>query len=177
MLPEADSDNADRFENEKKERFGSATSERSSGAASPCGKRKMASAAASSPYASPILTVPVTNSLIVLFYAHPTPVIPSPAYSAAPSLWREMDNFTVGSSYSNAGKKLLLNRHKMRRGNGMLNDPYIKKSPTILPGFPEAHLCNLEFHLDAGRYGSHKIIAEGVSGIISVGDAIPRESS
>lgn len=81
------------------------------------------------------------------------------------------------SSYANAGKKLLLNRHKMRRGNGMLNDPYIKKSPTILPGFSEAHLCNLEFHLDAGRQGSHKIIAEGVSGVISVGDAIPRERS
>ena len=94
----------------------------------------MALAAASLPWASPTLTVSATNSLIVLFYAHLTPVIPSPAYSAAPSLWREMDNLSLASSYANAGKKLLLNRHKTRHGIGMLNDPYTKKSPAVLPG-------------------------------------------
>ncbi|CCM75441.1 hypothetical protein BN77_2594 [Rhizobium mesoamericanum STM3625] len=94
----------------------------------------MEQAAAALPEASSIVSVPVTNSLIVLFYTHLVPVIPSPAYSAAPCLWREMDNLALRSSYANAGKKLLLNRHKTRRGNVMLNDPYIKKSPAILPG-------------------------------------------
>jgi len=45
-----------------------------------------------------------------------------------------MDNFSLASSYANAGKKLLLNRHKTRQGNAMLNDPYTKKSPAVLPG-------------------------------------------
>ncbi|MCS3741821.1 hypothetical protein [Rhizobium sp. BK661] len=139
-LPEADSDDADRFGHERKERVESATSERNSGAESPCGKRKMAPAAASLPYASPILIAPATNSLIVLFYAHFTPVISSPDYSAAPSLWREMDNFALRSSYANAGKKLLLNRHKMRRQKGMLNEAYIKKNPAVLPGSSEVRL-------------------------------------
>ena len=94
----------------------------------------MEPAAAALPEASSILTVPATNSLIVLFYTHPVPVIPSPAYSAAPSLWREMDNLAPRSSYANAGKKLLLNRHKMRRGTIMLNDLYIKKKPGNFAG-------------------------------------------
>lgn len=44
----------------------------------------------------------------------------------------------------------------------MLNDPYIKKSPAILPGFSDACLWGLEFDLDAGGNGRHEIVAEVV---------------
>jgi hypothetical protein len=52
----------------------------------------------------------------------PTLVISSPANSAAPSLWREMDKFAPPTSYANGRKKVLLNRHKTRREDGMIND-------------------------------------------------------
>jgi hypothetical protein len=47
--------------------------------------------------------------------------ISSPANSAAPSLWREMDNFTPLPPYANRRKKVLRNRHKTGSENGMIN--------------------------------------------------------
>ncbi|MBB3743775.1 hypothetical protein FHT80_002819 [Rhizobium sp. BK226] len=48
-------------------------------------------------------------------YTHRKPAISSPANSAAPSLWREMDKFAPPPPYANRRKKVLLNRHKLER--------------------------------------------------------------
>ncbi|QWW69269.1 hypothetical protein [Rhizobium sp. WYJ-E13] len=40
---------------------------------------------------------------------------------AAPSLWREMDKFALPTPYANHRKKVLLNRHKTGREDGMIN--------------------------------------------------------
>ncbi|MBX5152248.1 hypothetical protein HJB78_14770 [Rhizobium lentis] len=54
-------------------------------------------------------------------YTHRKSAITSPANTAALSLWREMDKFTPSPPYAIRRKKLLLNRHKTRPENNMIN--------------------------------------------------------
>jgi hypothetical protein len=76
-----------------------------------------------------LIAIPRKNSTHNTLYAHATPVISTPANSAAPSLWREMDKFAPSQPYSNGRKKVLLNRHKMECRESIINGGDQRKSP------------------------------------------------
>lgn len=171
-LPKAGPDSGNTVEREENERLENAAVERRFPAETACTAGETIKAAATSPHVMPVSSAFTEKRPILLFYAHPMPVIPSPDITAAPSLWREMDNSYWSSSYANTQKKLLLNRHKLTRQQSMLNGARTKKSPTFRRAFTCTDLGGSELDLDAGGDGRHQIVSEGICDIVAVSDAV-----
>jgi hypothetical protein len=75
------------------------------------------------------LMLPLTHTLCL--------PISSPANSAAPSLWREMDKSAVPRPYANCSKKVLPIRHKTGCRSFMLNAHPRKEKPGAPAGLED----------------------------------------
>jgi hypothetical protein len=91
-LPKASPESGNTVEREEIERLENAAIERRFPAETPCKTGETSEAAATAPHLMSVFFTLTEKRPILLFYAHPMPVIPSPDITAAPSLWREMDN-------------------------------------------------------------------------------------